>query len=167
MRAELLRELRRSLPRLPDPLEIVAEDVLGLESRIDFVAKDQRGQVVLVFLANRGSDLGVLGEALAQCSWMEPRVADWMKLAPQLGLRPQLGVRVLLLAAHLDPRTIAAARSIAGPGIDLGICRPLPGAVPNGILIEILEAPPPASVPVAEPSVPRFRTGLRAEEVGC
>jgi hypothetical protein len=114
-RSQLLRQLRSLLPRLADPLEIVAEQILGLDSRIDFVAKDRRGQVVLVFLADRGSDLRALADCLAQCSWVEPRVGDWLKLAPQLGLRPELGVRVLLLASQLDPRTIAAARSVEGP----------------------------------------------------
>ena len=165
-RARALRELRSRLPKLPDPLEIVAEQILGLESRIDFVARDRRGQVVLVFLADRGSDLGLLADSLAQRAWMEPRVADWVKLAPQLGLRPQLGVRVLLLASHLDPRTVAAAKSLEGPVIDLGICRPVPNGAGIEILIDVLEAPRPALVPVAEPIVSRFRTGLRAEEFG-
>ena len=165
-RSELLRRLRSRLPKLADPLEIVAEQILGLESRIDFVAKDQHGQVVLVFLADRGSDLSLLADSLAQRSWMEPRVADWLKLAPQLGLRPELGVRVLLLAPHLDPRTIAAARSVAGLDIDLGICRPVRGGAGIEILIDIPDAPPPASTPVAEPHASRFRTGLREEELG-
>ena len=166
MRVNLVRLLRSRLPKLPDPLEIVAEQVLGLESRIDFVTKDRRGQVVLVFLADRGSDLGLLADSLAQRSWMEPRVADWVKLAPQLGLRPQLGVRVLLLAFHLDPRTVAAAKSIEGPVIDLGICRPVPKGAGTEILIDLLGAPPPALAPVAAPIVSRFRTGLRAEDFG-
>lgn len=165
MRAELLRQLRSLLPKLPDPLEIVAEEILGLESRIDFVTRDSRGQVVLVFLADRGSDLGVLAEALAQCSWMEPRVADWVKLVPHLGLRPQLGVRGLLLASsRLDPRTLAAAGSVEGPVIELGVCRPVSNGATTEILIDLLEAPRPASAPVAEPVAPRFRTGLRAED---
>ena len=109
-RSKRLRQLRSRLPKLADPLEIVAEQILGLESRIDFVAKDRRGQVVLVFLADRGSDLGLLADSLAQRSWMEPRVADWLKLAPQLGLRPELGVRVLLLA----PDPLARSR-LPGP----------------------------------------------------
>ncbi len=167
VRSQRLLQLRSRLPKLPDPLEIVAEQILGLESRIDFVAKDRRGQVVLVFLADRGSDLGLLAEALAQCSWMEPRVADWVKLAPHLGLRPQLGVRVLLLASHLDPRTIAAAKSLEGHVIALGICRPVTNGDGFKVLIDLLEAPPPTLVPpVAEPMDSRFRTGLRAEDLG-
>jgi len=166
-RARLLRQLRSRLPKLPDPLEIVAEQILGLESRIDFVAKDPRGQVVLVFLADPGSDLGLLADSLAQRSWMEPRVADWVKLAPHLGLRPQLGVRVLLLASHLDPRTIAAARSLEGRVIALGICRPVTNDDGFETLIDLLEAPPPTlAPPVAEPIASRFRTGLRAEDLG-
>ena len=166
MRSELLRRLRSRLPKLADPLEIVAEQILGLESRIDFVAKDRRGQVVLVFLADRGSDLSTLADSLAQRSWMEPRVADWLKLAPQLGLHPERGVRVLLLASHLDPRTIAAAKSVGRTIIDLGICRPVSNGAEVEVLIEVLDAPSPDSAPLTEPIASRFRTGLRAEDLG-
>jgi hypothetical protein len=165
-RLQLLRRLRSRLPKLADPLEIVAEQILGLDSRIDFVAKDRRGQVVLVFVADRGSDLGLLADSLAQRSWMEPRVADWLKLAPELGLRPELGVRVLLLAPQLDPRTISAAKSLEGLRIDLGICRPVSNGAGIEILIELLDTPPAISTAVSEPIVSRFRTGLRAEDLG-
>ena len=165
-RPEMLRQLRNRLPRLADPLEVVAEQILGLESRIDFVAKDRRGQVVLVFLAEPGSDLLLLADSLAQRSWLEPRVADWLKLAPQLGLRPELGVRVLLLASQFDPRTIAAANSIEGRIIDLGTCRRAWNGAGPEILFEAQDPPPPVSAPAAEPTGPRFRTGLRAEDLG-
>jgi hypothetical protein len=166
-RSELLRRLRSRLPKFADPLEIVAEQILGLESRIDFVARNQRGQVVLVFLADRGSDLRLLADALAQRSWMEPRVADWLKLAPQLGLRPELGVRVLIVASHLDPRTIAAARSLGGVDIELGICRLVRNGDGLEILIDVPVAAPPAPTRVAEPAASRFRTGLREEDLGA
>jgi hypothetical protein len=166
-RSELLRRLRSCLPKLADPLEIVAEQILGLESRIDFAAKDQRGQVVLVFLADRGFDLTVFANALAQCSWMEPRVADWLKIAPQLGLRPELGVRALLLAPHLDPRTIAAAKNLESPIIELGIWRPVSNGARIEILIDLQEAPRPAPTPAVEPIASRFRTGLRPEDLGA
>lgn len=164
-RQDLLRLMRSQLPKLPDPLEVVAEQILGLDSRIDFVARDRRGQVVLVLLADRGADLRLLADSLAQRSWIEPRVRDWLKLAPQLGLRPELGVRVLLLAPHLDPRTIAAAKSLEGPTIDLGLCRPVSNGAGIEILIEVLGASPQVSTEIAEPTVSRFRTGLRAEDL--
>jgi hypothetical protein len=143
-RLQLLRRLRSRLPKLADPLEIVAEQILGLDSRIDFL----------------------LADSLAQRSWMEPRVADWLKLAPELGLRPELGVRVLLLAPQLDPRTISAAKSLEGLSVDLGICRPVSNGAGIEILIELLDAPPPISTAVAEPIVSQFRTGLREEDLG-
>ncbi len=166
-RAELLRLLRSRLPKLADPLEIVAEQIFGLESRIDFVAKDQRGQVVLVAVADRGSDLTAFGGLLAQCSWMEPRVADWLKIAPHLGLRPELGVRALLLAPHLDPRTLAAARSVERPVIELGIWRPFSNGAGVEILIDVQEASPPAPTPAVGAIASRFRTGLRPEDLGA
>ena len=119
-----------------------------------------------MFLADRGSDLRALADCLAQCSWVEPRVGDWLKLAPQLGLRPELGVRVLLLASHLDPRTIAAARSVQGPVIDLGLCRPIPNGAGIEIWVDLLDTPPPAPIPVARPAASRFRTGLHPEDFG-
>ncbi len=164
-RRELLRRLRTRLPKLPDPLEIVAEQILGLESRIDFVARDQQGQVVLVFLADRGSDLTLFADALAQCSWMEPRVADWLKIAPQLGLRPELGVRALLLCPRLDPRTVAAAKSVEHPSIELGTCRPVSTGAGVEIQIDLQESPP--LTPAGGPTASRFRTGLRPEDLGA
>ncbi len=164
-RPELLRLLRTRLPEFRDPLEIVAEQILGLESRIDFVAKDQRGQVVLVFLADRRSDLTLFANALAQCSWMEPRVADWLKIAPQLGLRPELGVRALLLSPRLDPRTVAAAKSVEHPIVELGTCRPVSDGAGVEIQIDLQEAIPPT--PAGGPTASRFRTGLRPEDLGA
>lgn len=162
----MLRQLRGLLPKLADPLEIIAEQILGLESRIDIVARDRRGQVVLVFLAEPGSDLRLLADALAQRSWVEPRVADWLKLAPRLGLRPELGVRLLLLASRFDPRTSAAAHGIEGSGIELGICRPSWNGAGAEIVLETQDPPGAGSAQPAEAFLPRFRTGLRSEDLG-
>jgi hypothetical protein len=164
-RVELLQRLRKRLPTLACPLEIVAEQVLGLDSRIDFVTRDPHGQVVLVLLAERGCDLAQLADSLAQCSWMQPRVADWLKIAPQLGLRPELGVRALLLAPELDPRTLAAARSLGDSRIELGICRQISNGAGVEILIDLQGAPLPVQTPVEKPAVSRFRTGLRPEDL--
>lgn len=164
-RSELLRQLRSRLSQLEDPLEIIAEQLLGLDARIDFVAGDRSGQVVLIFLAEPGSDLVALANALAQRAWTEPRVADWLKLAPQLDLRPELGVRVLLLAPQLDPRTVAAAQSVKGADVTLGICRCIQRGPEFEILIEMLGSLPADPPRVAAPIASRFRTGLRAEEL--
>ena len=68
--------LRAALLRLEPPLEAVAEDVLGIVSRIDLVTRDPDGGVTLVLTAGAGADLARLGEGLAQCAWLAPRLAD-------------------------------------------------------------------------------------------
>jgi hypothetical protein len=76
-------------------------------------------------------------------------------------------VRALLLAAHLDPRTIAAAKSLESPIVELGIWRPVSNGARIEILIDFQEAPPPAPTPAVGPVASRFRTGLRPEDVGA
>jgi hypothetical protein len=111
-RGRLLAGLGALLPSLPDPLYLVAEQVVGLEGEIDAVARDARGRAVAIRVAEPGSDLAAFTDLLAQRDWLEPRLRDWLKLSPGLGIRPELGVAGLLLAGEFDARTVAAARSI-------------------------------------------------------
>lgn len=111
-RARLLAGLGALLPSLPEPLYLVAEQMVGLEGEIDAVARDSRGRAVVIRVAETGQDLAAFTDLLAQRDWLEPRLRDWLKLSPGLGLKPELGVAALLLAGEFDPRTVAAARSI-------------------------------------------------------
>jgi hypothetical protein len=111
-RARLLAGLGALLPSLPEPLYLVAEQMVGLEGEIDAVARDARGRAVAIRVAEPGTDLAAFTDLLAQRDWLEPRLRDWLKLSPGLGLKPELGVAGLLLAGEFDPRTVAAARSI-------------------------------------------------------
>jgi hypothetical protein len=111
-RARLLAGLGALLPSLPEPLYVVAEQMVGLEGEIDAVARDGRGRAVAIRVAEPGQDLAAFTDLLAQRDWLEPRLRDWLKLSPGLGLKPELGVAALLLAAEFDPRTVAAARSV-------------------------------------------------------
>ena len=107
-------DLRAILGRLEDPLELLAEDVLGLESRIDAVARDRRGGAVVVLRPAVGAGLEAVADALAQARWLEPRLPDWLKLAPDLGLRPERGARGLVLSNEISPRMRAAAAATQG-----------------------------------------------------
>ena len=153
--------LRGALLRLTPPLEAIAEDVLGLVSRIDLVARDPDGAVTAVLVASAGADLARLGEGIAQRVWLGPRLADWNQLAPHLGLTPERGVRLLLVAPRFDERTRAAADAL-GPDLVR-----LAERLPRGDLdvdLHLLDAP--AADPLRAPAAPPradtgFRTSLR------
>jgi hypothetical protein len=151
--------LRGALLRLTPPLETIAEDVLGLVSRIELVAKDPDGAVTVVLVAEAGADLARLGDGIAQQAWLAPRLPDWSQLAPHLGLATERGVRLLLAAPRFDARTRAAAEAVGqarirlvelSPRGDLDVeLRPLEGDEP---------LPAPAASPRRETG---FRSGLQ------
>ena len=153
--------LRGALLRLTPPLEAIAEDVLGLVSRIDLVARDPDGAVTLILVAGAGADLARLGEGIAQGVWLAPRLADWDQLAPHLGLAAERGVRLLLVAPRFDERTRAAADAL-GPDLVR-----LAQGVPRGDLdldLQLLDAQDSElSQPLAAPARhgTGFRSGLR------
>jgi hypothetical protein len=194
-RSRIQAALGSLLSELPDPLHLVVEQIGGERGEIDAVARDRRGRAVAVHVASPGEDLSALAELLAQCDWLGPRLRDWLKLNPGLGLAPELGVGGLLLAGHFDPRTLAAARRA---GCDLSLARinafdwegglqlalePL-AVGPEPTLADppplLPPPPPPAAVPRESPPrivlaevgpevaalESRFRSSLRDDELG-
>jgi len=153
--------LRGALLRLTPPLEAIAEEVLGLVSRIDLVARDPDGAVTLILVANAGADLARLGEGIAQRVWLAPRLADWNQLAPHLGLAVERGVRLLLVAPRFDERTRVAADAL-GPDLVR-----LAERLPRGDLdveLHLLEAPGSEAAQLLNPPARRetgFRSSLR------
>jgi len=157
--------LRGALLRLTPPLETIAEDVLGLVSRIDLVTRDPDGAVTVVLVAQTGADLARLAEGIAQRAWLGLRLPDWNQLAPHLALAVEQGVRLLLAAPRFDDRTRAAVDALGPDHVRLA------ELLPRGDLdveLRLLAAsaepvlPPPAPTPSP---IPRrdsgFRTGLR------
>jgi len=154
--------LRAALLRLTPPLESVAEDVLGVVSRVELVARDPDGAVTLVLTAGAGADLARLAEGLAQCAWLAPRLPDWNQLAPHLGLASEAGVRLLLVCPRFDDRTRAAAESLGAERVSLA------ELLPRGDLdleLRPLHEPSAPEGPRAVLASPRpgtgFRSGLR------
>lgn len=150
--------LRGALLRLTPPLEAFAEDVLGLVSRIDLVARDPEGAVTIVLEAESGRDLERLAEGVAQCAWLAPRLSDWSQLAPRLGLAVERGAKLLLVAPRFDDRTRAAAA--------LGAHRiALAERLPRGDLdVELRPLGAGAATPpAAAPGPDRPRTGFRTQ----
>jgi hypothetical protein len=119
-RSRVLAGLAGLLASLPDPLFPLVEQVTGLEGEIDLVARNGRGRAVAVCVADPGEDLSALAGLLAQCDWLRPRLRDWLKLNPALGVRPELGAGGLLLAPAFEARTVAVARLVGEDDVALG-----------------------------------------------
>jgi hypothetical protein len=141
------------------------EPVTGFEAEIDLVARDARVRAVAVSVATGGEDLAALADLLVQCGWLRPRLRDWLKLNPALGVDPELGVRGLLLAPEFGARTVALARSLGSE--DLALVRvsafEFQGALQlaaEPLALGPASAPRPAvREPVREPESPPPREG--------
>lgn len=166
-RAELLRQLRPRIDEFAPGLRVVAEGLLGAETRVDFVGVEASGRVVLVIVGTAEDDLALVARALAQKAWVEARLRDWRQLAPGLGVRPEAGVRVWLLAPRFRTESLAAAR--AAGGIALATYRCVRnGAAASDALVEVVTEAAESEQPGAGVgrAPPQFRTGLADAELG-
>lgn len=185
-RPDLLLRLRARLDDLKPPLRVLAESLRGAESPIDFVAADPSGQVVLVLVGGDGECLELLARGLAQKSWAEPRLRDWLQLAPNLGIRADQPCRVLLLCPEFRPETLAAARSLPPGSLALARYRCVRAGAQVHALVETVdnggadasegsgrrgesgrESPPALAErrPSQGAPAPPFRTGLTEDDL--
>jgi len=162
-RPELIRQLRVRLDAVIPGLRVVAEALLGEDGPIDFVGIDAAGGAALVLVGAEGDDLELVARGLAERAWVEPRLKDWLQLAPNLGLRPEAGVGVVLCCPSFGPASRAAARALGRLAPVLATYR----CVRNGSgvepLVELLEgptAPARAGEAAGAAAFPSFRTGL-------
>lgn len=155
--------MREGLPRLGLSLRLLAEQVLGAESRIDWVTADPDGRVTVVLVGTDDQDLALVTLGLAQRAWVEARLGDWQQLAPNLGLRDD-GARVMLLAPGFSPQAVAAVRGADPEGFDLVTYRCLRNGGEVEVLLEAcwLGGAAVAARPAegGPPPAARFRTGL-------
>ncbi len=103
------RALRSALLTLPEPVDCFAEAILGCEERIDFVGRDPERRAVVVILAEEDQGLVAIASAVAQRSWLAPRLGDWHQLNPQLGVRPDLDPWALVVGPGFCARSLLAA----------------------------------------------------------
>jgi hypothetical protein len=168
-RPELRNALRRAQAFDP-PLRILAEDVLGADAPIDFIAVDPDGRVVLVLIGEDGEDQELLTQALAQRAWVRPRIRDWLQLAPNLELSASAPVAVSLLCPSFSSSTQAAAADLGPDVLDLSTLRCVRNGAEATVLLERLSPPGPsdrrrAAVDPPAEGGPRFRSGLTAEDL--
>jgi hypothetical protein len=168
-RPQLIEGLRARLGDVVPALRLIAEGVLGADANIDFVGVEPTGRVVLILVGEEDDDLELIARAVAQRAWVEPRIRDWIQLAPNLGMRPGAGVRAVLLCPSFCHETEAAAAALGDQAVSLVRYR----CVLNGGNLEILIEPiargaARASTPPRpdRSGLPAFRTGLSHEDLG-
>lgn len=184
----LRRALRQALRRTSPGWRVVAEGFLGATSPIDLLAVGEAGELICIRATSEDADdpaAHLLASGLSDLGWITPRVADFHKLAPELGLRPLAPPRLRLFAPDFDAEVLAAADYVSGLlGADrLGLSRyralrqqgqltlllePLEGGGPSGGVHPVAARPPfaataraPVSPGLVDPPSPSaFRTGL-------
>lgn len=170
-RPELQRAISSRLGDIVPGWQPLAEGLLGAEATIDLVGAERDGRTVLVLIGDSGDDLSLIARGLAQQSWIEPRVRDWLQLAPKLPVQPNSDVLAVLLCPSFRPEAILAARAAGANGFVLATYRFLhdgTGLIP---LLERVDSPAPADpAPTPDPA-PRvapapFRTGLTDADLG-
>ncbi len=176
--SDLRQRIRKSLPRLEADLQVVAEDILGHVSRIDFVARDGRGGAFVVLVSDDDADDGLLTRGLAQCAWLAPRLADWTKLAPESAFDADLPVQLCLIAPCFGAELTAAAGALGNPIVTLAAWRYLQAEHQRSVLLERVGAPGRASGrdperardEVGDDLAPRlapFRSGIDDDDLGA
>jgi hypothetical protein len=166
-RADLLRQLRPRIDEIVPGLRVVAEGLLGAETRVDFVGVEASGRVVLVIVGTAEDDLALVARALAQRAWVEARLRDWLQLAPGLGMRPEAGVRVWLLAPRFRTESLAAARAAGGIALATYRCVRNGGIGLDALVEAVFEAGESEAPPAAAHRAPaQFRTGVSDAELG-
>lgn len=166
-RSELRAALRDRLGQLGHGLRALAENVLGADDRIDFVAFDGDGRAAVLLVAEPGGELARLAESLAQRAWVEARLPDWRQLAPELPLRPEAGVRAVVLVPDASPRLRAVAGALGPDAPELWVYR----CVRNGSGLDVLLEAPGHARETAPPSrdaspTSAFRSGLTDAQLG-
>lgn len=111
-RASLRRAIRHRLRRFDPALRVVAEDFLAETTPIDLLAIGAEGEVVSIRIADVGDDAAALTRSLADLSWLRPRLADLLKLAPGLGLEPSAEPRAMLFCPEFEHETRSAADNL-------------------------------------------------------
>ena len=163
-RAHRRRALRQALGRLEPSLRIVAEDVLALQSRIDWVAVDDQQRIVAILLVNHNEDAAGVPGALAHRQWLLEHLPDWLQLAPDLGAHPTAGARAILVAPSFLPETIAAVGALPADWLQL-LRTNEPGPRATATAADTGTDFSGSTAPVLQDHQVTFRSGLSSQDL--
>lgn len=151
-RPSLRRAIRHRLRRFDPTIRVVAEGFLAETSSIDLLAVGGEGEIISIRVGRGGDDAALLTHVLADLSWLRPRLADFLKLAPGLGLEPSAEPRAMLLCPEFARETRAAVEFLPGRSIELATYHCLRQQGQLSVLLE-----------TGSPSQPKTRERARTE----
>jgi len=180
-RPSLRRAIRHQLRSFDPTVRVIAESFLAEVSSIDLLAVGGEGELISIRIGQGGDDAVVLTQSLADLTWLRPRLSDFLKLAPGLGIEPSAEPRAMLFCTNYALETRAAVENLPSRSIELLTYHCFRQQGQLAVLFEswalphpralaqdrVEQRPPPtkdfkSQPPLAGPPSPSgFRTGLR------
>jgi hypothetical protein len=115
----LRRAIRHRLRRFDPTIRVIAEGFLAETSTIDLLAVGGEGEIISIRIGRGGDDVALFTQSLADLTWLRPRLADFLKLAPGLGLEPSADPRAMLFCPDFARETRAAVANFPVRSIEL------------------------------------------------
>jgi hypothetical protein len=128
---------------------VIAEGFLAEASAIDLLAVGGEGELISIRIGRGGDDVALLTRSLADLTWLRPRLADFLKLAPSLGLEPSAEPRAMLFCPEFARETRAAVENLPVRSIELATYHCLRQ---QGQLSVLLETGSPSRLQAGEPA---------------
>ncbi|MBY0399610.1 hypothetical protein K2X89_04900 [Myxococcota bacterium] len=163
-RASLRRALADRLRELDPKLSIVAEGFLAESSTIDLLAVGGEGELVSIRFAKPEDDRATLTRVLADLSWLRPRRADLLNLAPGLGIDPSVEPRALVVCHEFSTESRAAVDNFPVNTVALLRCRSRQMGSERVVFLEPVIADARDLPLFSEPTVGATRTTARTAE---
>ena len=118
-RPSLRRAIRHQLRRFDPTIRVIAESFLAEASPIDLLAVGGEGEIISIRIGRDDEDARLLTQSLADLSWLRPRLGDFLKLAPGLGIEPSAEPRAMIFSTHFANETRAAVENFPSRSIEL------------------------------------------------
>ena len=106
--------------------------------------------MISIRIGRGGDDVALRTHALADLTWLRPRLADFLKLAPGLGLEASAAPRAMLLCPEFARETRAAVENLPHRSIELATYHCLRQ---HGQLSVLLETESPSQPQKGEASI--------------
>ncbi len=141
-RPSLRRAIRHRLRSFDPTIRVIAEGFLAEASTIDLLAVGGEGEIISIRIGRGGDDVALLTQSLADLTWLRPRLADFLKLAPGLGLEPSAEPRAMLFCPEFARETRAAVENLPARSIELATYHCLRQQGQLSVLLETTSASP-------------------------